>query len=152
MRNVKVLLRENVKNLGTLGDVVTVAPGYARNYLLPSRVAVEATPDNIKMMERRRARYDQEMAKHSAEVDARVAALSGLELSTTEKADETGTLYGSVSAAVVARLMGEKGFEVEEKNVRLDEPIKSVGEHQVPVHVHGDSFANVKVTVTAEEG
>ena len=150
MRNVKVLLRENVDNLGTVGEVVTVAPGYARNYLIPQRVAIEATPENVKSLERRRERMQAELAAREAEVNARIEVLGRVRLATSEKADETGSLYGSVNAAVVARLLTEAGYPVDEKDVRLDEPIKTVGAHEVPIHVHGEHYAGVQLMVEAE--
>ena len=150
MKSLKILLRENVSNLGLIGDVVNVAPGYARNYLIPNRIAVEATPDNVKVMERRRKRYDAEMLAREADINARVEALGRLKLTTKEKADESGSLYGSVGAAKIAQLLTDAGHETTEKAVRLDEPIKTVGTHEVPVHVHGDHYAGIQVVVTAE--
>ena len=149
MKNMQVLLRETVKDLGKVGDVVMVRTGYARNYLVPRRLAVEASTDNIEMMKRRRARYDAEEKVMRAEIDARVAALSGVGVSTTEKADEGGHLYGSVNATAVARLLTAAGHATDERAVRLSEPIKTVGTHQVSIHVHGDSVAVITVTVAA---
>lgn len=148
MANVKILLRENVQDLGLIGDVVEVAPGYARNYLLPRKLAVAATSENLRAMERRRARYDAEMAAQAATIQAKMDALGQVQLETSEKADDTGSLYGSVGTAQIAKLLEDAGFPTEEKDVRLDEPIKSVGTHEVPVHIHGDAFASVRVTVT----
>lgn len=149
-KNVEVLLRDNVKDLGRCGDIVKVSPGYARNFLLPRRIAVAANADNKRSMVRRRALLDVEEAKQNAEVDARVAALSGIEVVTTMRADEHGHLYGSVNAAAVAALLASKGHVFEERNVRLETPIKEVGTQTVRVHVHGDRFAEIRLTVAAE--
>lgn len=149
-RKVEVLLREHVRDLGKCGDIVKVAPGYARNYLLPRRVAVEATEDNKKAMMRRRALLDVEEAKRTAELEARIAALAGVVVRTSGKADEGGHLYGSVNAATVAALLAAQGHVFDEKAVRLDAPIKQVGSHAVKVHVHADRFAEVQVVVEAE--
>ncbi len=149
MKTVKLLLRENVKDLGKCGDVVKVAAGYARNYLVPQRIAVVASEDNIKLMARRREKLDAQEAAHAAEVATRVEALEALQLKTAETADENGHLYGSVNAATIVRLLGEAGHGYEEKDVRLAEPIKTVGTHAVPIHVHGDATANVTVEVEA---
>lgn len=149
MRRVQVLLRENVDELGQIGDVVHVAPGYARNYLVPRKIAIPATPENVKAMERRRVRWDAGVAAQAAEVEARIAALGRVKLSTSQKADETGTLYGSVSNAMVVELLVKAGFPVEERDVRLDEPIKTVGEHEVPIHVHGEHYASIQLVVEA---
>jgi large subunit ribosomal protein L9 len=152
MKNMQVLLRETVKDLGKVGDVVMVRTGFARNFLVPRGLAVEATTDNVEMMKRRRVRYDAEEAVRQAEVDARVAALSGVSVSTTEKADDGGHLYGSVNAAAVARLLSAAGHPTDERAVRLAEPIKTVGTHSVSIHVHGDSAAVITVVVAAAAG
>ena len=149
MANVKILLRENVQDLGLIGDVVEVAPGYARNFLLPRKLAVAATSENIRAMERRRARWEAEEAARQADIQTKIEALGRVKLETTEKADDTGSLYGSVGAAVIATLLSEAGFPTEEKAVRLDEPIKSVGTHEVPVHIHGEHYAGIQVVVHA---
>lgn len=151
MKSVEVLLRENVPSLGKCGDVVKVAAGYARNYLMPRRIAVQATPENKRVMARRRAVLDQEEAARNAEIEARVAALSEIAIKTTQKADDTGRLYGSVSSARVAELLTEAGTATEEKAVRLDSPIKAIGDHRIKVHVHGDYFAEIRLTVDPEE-
>ena len=150
MRNTQVLLREPVKNLGIPGEVVSVAPGYARNYLLPKGLAVDATPENVKMFERRKVRYQAVMAQQEADIQKRIELLAQVTLSVTEKADANGTLYGSVSASAIAKLLSEAGHGIEEKDIRLDEPIKKVGSHEVKVHVHGDSFATIQLGVAAE--
>ena len=146
----EVLLRENVKELGRCGDVIRVAPGYARNYLLPRRIAVAATEDNKRAMQRRRAVLDAEEAQRDAEIQSRVAALSGVVVKTSGKADEGGRLYGSVNAANVAALLAAAGHAIEEKAIRLDAPIKQVGTHAVKVHVHGEHLAEIQVVVEAD--
>jgi len=151
MKNVEVLLRERVDNLGRCGDVVKVAPGFARNYLLPQRLAVPATEDNKRQIVRRAARMAAEDAARDEAIAATLEALSALELTTTEKADEGGNLYGSVNAAAVVVLAAAAGHKVEEKSVRLEHPIKTVGTHKVPVHVHGNQVAEVTLTVAAAE-
>lgn len=149
MKSVEILLRDNVEHVGKVGDVVKVAAGYARNYLFPMGLAILATPENVALMARRRARQDAEEAARNAHFIERVEALSAVTVETTERADETGSLYGSVSAAQVAELLVAAGQSVEEKDVRLEAPIKSVGEHEIQVHVHGDMNATVKLTVNA---
>ena len=149
MKNVEILLRENVDSLGMCGDVVKVAPGYARNYLVPYGKAVQATPENKRLMDRRRVRLEAEAAVKHAEMDAWIATLSSLTLTTNERADEAGHLYGSVSPAAIVALLAQKGHPVEERNVRIDTPIKQVGEHKVKVHVYGDKEAEMTVNVVA---
>src|SRR5262245_56402055 len=109
---VEVLLREHVSNLGRCGDVVQVAPGYARNYLLPRKLAIQATDDNKRAMLRRRARLDAEEAKKAKETLARVETLAAVVLKTSGKADETGHLFGSVNAARISELLAEAGHAV----------------------------------------
>lgn len=150
MKNTQILLRETIKDLGIVGEVVSVAPGYARNYLLPRAKAVDATPENIKMFERRKVRYQAEMAQQEADIKKRIELLSKIELSVKEKADGAGTLYGSVSPAAIAKLLSDTGHKTEEKAIRLADPIKKVGTHDVPVHIHGEYFATIKLTVTPE--
>lgn len=151
MKSVEVLLRENVPSLGKCGDVVKVAAGYARNYLMPRRIAVQATDENKRVMSRRRAVLDLEEAERNAEIEARVHALSAVVVKTTEKADDTGRLYGSVSAARVAELLTAAGSATDEKAVRLDSPIKAIGDHRIKVHVHAEFFAEIRLTVDPEE-
>ncbi|MBI5362704.1 MAG: 50S ribosomal protein L9 [Planctomycetes bacterium] len=150
-RKLEVLLRENLKDLGKCGDVVRVAPGYARNFLIPRRLATEANEENKRLMARRRIRLDAEEVKRNAEIDARVAKLAGAIVSTSGKADEGGHLFGSVSAANIAELLHKAGHgAVTEKDVRIDAPLKTVGAHAVKLHVFGDRYADVQVVITAE--
>lgn len=151
MKKMEVLLRDNVPTLGRCGEVVAVAAGYARNYLLPRRMAVMATPDNVKMMQRRKVRLDAEEATLMADIESRRQVLEGLSLMTAERADDQGHLFGSVNAGAIAKLLVEKGVETDEKHVRLDLPIKTVGVHEVLIHVHGEHTATVNVEVTATE-
>ena len=151
MKTVKILLRESVNELGMIGDVVDVRPGFARNYLFPRRLAVEATADNVKFMDRRRKRWMAENDAREAVIQAKIESLGQLKLEAAEKADDTGTLYGSVGAMVIARLLTQAGYPTEEKDVRLEEPIKSLGTHEVPVHIHGEHYAGIQVVVVAAE-
>jgi len=152
MKNLKVLLRENVDSLGHIGEVVKVRPGYARNYLFPQRLAVDATPENVRLMERRRARIEVEEKAREAEISARLEALGQITLAVAEKADSNGTLYGSVGAATIVKLLAKAGVLVEEKDIRLEEPIKSVGSHEIPIHVWGEHYAGIQIVVEAEAG
>jgi large subunit ribosomal protein L9 len=151
MKNVEVLLRENVDSLGRCGDVVRVRPGYARNFLLPRKLAVVATEDNKRLMARRRVLLDAEDAARSQELEARIAALATVALRTSQKADENGRLYGSVSAGTIVDLLRIAGFEFEEADVRLAAPIKDVGNHTIRVHVHADRFADIGLAVSAQD-
>ncbi len=150
-RTIDILLREHVRGLGRCGDVVSVAPGYAHNYLLPQRLAVPATEDNRRQIAHRAERLALEEAAQMAEIEAAVATLSKLRVKTVMKADEGGHLYGSVNASKVAELVAAAGAEIEEKRVHLDAPIKAIGDHYVEIHVHGEHYAQITVTVEPEE-
>lgn len=148
-KHIEVLLRDHVTALGECGDVVRVRTGYARNYLVPYGLATEATADNKKLMDRRRIKLDAIAVVKNAEMDAWIAKLAGVALSTTERADDQGHLFGSVNAAAIVALLAAAGHVVEEKNVRLDAPLKTTGEHTVKIHVHGERFAEIKLSVVA---
>jgi large subunit ribosomal protein L9 len=150
MANIEILLRENVQHLGKCGDVVRVRPGYARNYLYPNNLATLATDDNKRMMMRKRVRLDAEESKRNAEIDARVNALTGITVSVAMKADDGGHLFGSVNAATIAELLARVGRAINEKDVRLEAPLKTVGQHLVKLHVHAERFAEITVDVTKE--
>jgi large subunit ribosomal protein L9 len=152
MKNQNVLLRENVPALGRIGEVVRVRTGYARNYLMPRKLAVEATPENVRLMERRRVRVEAEEKQREADITARIEALGKITLSVVEKADATGTLYGSVGPATIVKLLARAGVELDEKAIRLEEPIKSVGTHEIPIHVWGEHYAGIQIVVEAEAG
>ena len=147
---VEVLLRENLKDLGKCGDVVEVAPGFARNYLLPRKLAIQANEENKRAMQRRRARLDADEAAQAKVTLAKVEALNDVTVKTSGRADEGGHLYGSVNAAQIAALLAGAGHAVAEKDVRIDAPLKTVGVHAVKIHVQGESFAQVQVEVAAE--
>jgi len=150
MKQVELLLRDNVPHLGRCGDIVKMSPGFARNFLVPKRLAVQATEDNRRAMERRRVRLDAEDAARMAEIAATVEQLSGVTVKTALRADENGHLYGSLNAGGIVELLAGAGHGVEEKQVRLAAPIKEVGEHGVDVHVHGDQHATVTVVIEAD--
>ena len=124
-----------------------VRSGYARNYLVPYGLATEATDDNKKLMARRRIKLDAIAVVKNAEMDAWIAKLSVVELSTNERADDEGHLFGSVNAAAIVALLASAGHKIEERNVRLDAPLKTVGDHKVKLHVHGERFAEILVKV-----
>jgi large subunit ribosomal protein L9 len=151
MKDVEVLLRERVGTLGRCGDVVKVKPGYARNYLYPLRLAVPATEENKRQLARRAKRMAAEEAALMADIEKKVAALSALTLETAEKADENGHLYGSVSAARAAEILTAAGYPCGERDVRLERPIKTAGSHEVPIHVHEETFASFTLVVNPTE-
>lgn len=148
--HIEVLLRENIDTLGRCGDAVRVRPGYARNYLFPNRFAIEASEENKRLMARRRSKLEVVEAERNAEIDERVAKLQGVAITTTMKADESGRLFGSVSGTAIAELLARAGHVVDERDVRLEVPIKSTGAHAIRVHVFAERFAEITLTVNAE--
>jgi len=150
MARVELMLRENVRYLGKVGDVVTVAAGFARNYLVPNKLAVKATDENRRVLARKRERIDAEEAARNAELAARVAVLEGMVLETTERSDENGHLYGSVNAARVAELLNEKNFEISDDNIRMERAIKESGTHEIELHLFGETSVQVTIEVTGE--
>ncbi len=150
MSDVEVLLQQSVKHLGLVGDVVKVKPGYARNYLYPKRLGIPATEDAKRQIARRAAKVREAEALRLQEISELVGRLQGLEFKITMKSDPNGNLYGSVNSAKIVELAGEQGVTLAEKDVRLDAPIKTVGQHRVKIHVKDDEFGEVVVDVEAE--
>lgn len=147
----EVILRDHVDNLGRRGDVVKVADGYARNYLLPRRLALPATPGNMKVVERQRKIADAAEAAERAGADALAARLTETECVMPRRVGEHQTLYGSVTAADIADELAGKGFDIDKRKIQLAEPLKQVGEFRVPIKLHRDVVAHVQVKVTPLE-
>jgi large subunit ribosomal protein L9 len=145
----KVILKENIETLGHIGDIVKVAPGYARNFLVPKGFAIEATEKNAKALEhdKRQLAYKKNKALESARNLA--AKLEGLAIELVHQAGEEGKLFGSVTNMEIAAFLTEKGFDIDRKKIVLSEPIKQVGEVSIPVKIHPEVVATLKVTVKA---
>lgn len=150
MKDIEVLLQQSVKHLGLVGDVVKVRPGYARNFLYPKRLGVPATEDAKRQIARRAAKVRAAEELRLKEIADLVEKLESIEIKTTMKADPNGNLYGSVNAARIVELARAEGASIDEKDVRLDAPIKTVGSHEVRVHVRDDEFGTIRVEVEAE--
>lgn len=150
MAHTKVLLREDVDDLGARGEIVRVRAGYARNYLLPRNLAVEATAGNVKGIESERAALLKKEAKERASAEAQSAQMGSLQLEFKRKAGEQGALYGSVTSMDVAEALRERGFEIERHRIHLREPLKRLGEYTVPVRLHREVTIDLKVRVASE--
>jgi large subunit ribosomal protein L9 len=146
----EVILREHVDNLGQRGEIVKVADGYARNYLLPRKLALLVTEGNKKQIERERAKFDAKEAEEKKIAEAMAARLATVEVVIARRVGETEALYGSVTAADIAEALAAKGFEIDRRRLQLADPIKKVGESSLPVKLHRDVTATVKVKVVAE--
>ncbi len=145
-----VILREHVDNLGRRGEIVKVADGYARNYLLPRKLALLATEGNKKQIERERVKYEAVEAEEQKVAEALRDRLTNVEISIARKVGETEALYGSVTTADIAEALAAKGFVVDRRKLQLAEPIKKIGEVTVPVKLHRDVTADLKVNVVPE--
>jgi large subunit ribosomal protein L9 len=146
----EVILREHVDNVGRRGEVVKVADGYARNYLLPRKLALLATAGNKQQIERERAKFDAREAEETKAADAVAERLSGVEVQIGRKVGETEALYGSVTSADIVEALAAKGFEVDRRKLHLPEPIKKLGEYDVPLRLHRELTVPIKVKVVAE--
>jgi large subunit ribosomal protein L9 len=151
MAQVKLILKDDVANLGVAGDLVSVKPGFARNYLLRQGKAIPATESRMRELEHHRRIIAENVEKERRTLEAERSKLEGVVLEVTANVGEEGKLFGSVTSAQVAELLAEKGFTVDRRKIALDEPIKEVGEHAVPIRLHRDLVAHVKVMVSAAE-
>ncbi|MFP5228607.1 MAG: 50S ribosomal protein L9 [Acidobacteriota bacterium] len=147
----EVILREDVSNLGHRGDVVKVADGYGRNFLLPKNLAMEATAANKAVIEQMKASAVRRSAKEKAEAEQLVTQLNNVALVFERKVGEGDHLFGSVTSSDIAQELARKGFELDRRKVQLDEPLKSTGEFHVPVKLHREVTAHISVTVKGEE-
>ncbi len=143
----KVLLRKNVPHLGKIGEVVDVKPGYARNYLVPQRLAVEPTEGNLKAIEAEKAAYLAELAKQHAEIEAKAALVAGKEVTIACRANEEGHLYGSVGPAQVSAALAETGVFVEAEYIQIDTPIQQLDKYDVKIRFSEEVSATVHVWV-----
>ena len=148
---VEVILREHVEHLGRRGEVVRVAAGYARNYLLPRKLALAVTDENKKQIERERAKAEVRDAQELAEARALAARVEAAEVSIARRVGENETLYGSVTSADIADALAALDVAVDRRKVQLADPLKTLGEHTVPVKIHRDVTASVTVKIVPAE-
>jgi len=147
---VKIILTETIESLGIIGSEVNVAKGYARNYLLPQKKAVPATPENRKMLERDRAKFEIQIAKEKSMAEEMAKRLEGVTCRIVSKVSEEDRLYGSVSTRNIADALASQGIEVEKKMILLTEPIKNIGTYQIPIRVYKDVEPEIIVEVVPE--
>jgi large subunit ribosomal protein L9 len=146
----QIILQEDIDKLGNRGDVVTVKPGYARNYLLPRKLAVEATAGNLKAIERIRTSLAKKTATELEAAHKQAELLNGVALKFARKTGENDQMFGSVTTADVAEGLGAQGFKIDKRQVQLAEPLKIIGESQVTIKVFRDVTAQIKVSVEKE--
>ena len=147
----EIILREDVDNLGARGDVVKVAPGYARNFLLPRRLAVAATDANRKIVEQERQAHLRREAKETADAADLAKMMAAVTVTIAQKAGENDQLFGSVTAKDVAEGLEKQNYIIDRRKILLDDPIKQLGEHKVSVRLHRDVISEITVNVVKEE-
>jgi large subunit ribosomal protein L9 len=146
----QIILKEDVEKLGNRGDVVTVKPGYARNFLLPHKLAIEATPGNMKALERIRGALAKKTATELDSAKKQAELLSGVSLKFTRKTGENDQMFGSVTTADIADGLKVQGFEVDKRQIQLKDPVKALGEYPVIIKVFRDVTAEIKIHVGKE--
>lgn len=146
----EVILRRDVDKLGRRGEVVKVAEGYGRNYLLPRGMAMAVTEANKAMIAKERKAYDARMAKEKAECQALADRIAALRFVAPRKVGENDVLYGSVTSGDIAEFLRAKGIEIDKRKVLLDEPIKRLGDHEVRIKLHTEVTAALKLLVSKE--
>ena len=150
MRQVKVILREAIPNLGAVGDLVGVKVGYARNYLLPQGKALLATESKVRQLEHHKRVVAEKAARDLKDLEALRDRLQSLALEVTAKVGEEGKLFGSVTTANIAELLAKKGFAIDRRKIHLAEPLKEAGDHVVPIRLGGGLTAEVPLKISAE--
>ncbi len=146
-----VILREDVEKLGTRGQLVKVAPGYARNFLLPNKMAVAATESNKKIVEQERQAYLRREAKVASEASELAKLIGSVSITIAQKAGENDQLFGSVTSKDIVEALEKQGYTIERRKIALEEPIKTLGEFKVPVRLHREVTAEITVQVVKEE-
>ncbi len=145
-----VILLQDIEKLGTRGQIVSVAGGYGRNYLLPRKLAVAATPQNRKWIEQQRVKFLKLEVKEKADAKELAKLIQGTSVVVLRKAGEKGTLFGSVTAIDIAERLTAQGFNIDKRRILLDAPLKVLGEYDVPIWVHREVSATIKVKVESE--
>jgi large subunit ribosomal protein L9 len=146
----EVILKEDVTKLGSRGDVVKVAEGYGRNFLLPHKLAIEATSGNKKVVEQMRAAALRRSAKEKAQAEELSKQFDGLSVSFQRRSGENDQLFGSVTSSDIAEALEKKGFSLDRRKIQIHEPLKTVGEFTIPVKLHKDVTAHLKVVIEKE--
>jgi large subunit ribosomal protein L9 len=147
----EVILREDIEKLGTRGQIVKVAPGYARNFLLPKRMAVAATEANKKIVEQERQAHLKKEAKLQGEAQELAKIMTGATVRIAQKAGENDQLFGSVTSKDIAEALTAQNYNIDRRRIQLDEPIRQLGEYKVPVRLHKDVTVEVTVVVAKEQ-
>ena len=146
----KVILTDEIRGLGTRGDIVTVKDGYARNFLIPKKLAREATSGNLKSIEQEKKKWALLASQERDEAQRAAGSVKGMKVTIQKRVGDTGQLFGSVTANEIADALVAKGVQVEKRRIELDHPIKSLGVHDVEVRLHRDVTAHIQVEVVPQ--
>ena len=149
--SIEVILKEHVEHLGQRGEIVKVADGYARNYLFPRKLALAVTNENKRQIERERAKAEAREADELRVAQALATRIENLELSIARRVGDQETLYGSVTSADIAEALAARELNIDRRRIQLPEPLKALGEHNVPVKLHRELTANIKVRIIPAE-
>lgn len=147
----EIILIENVDNLGLRGDIVRVKDGYARNFLIPKKMAIEATEGNKKQINQQRKKIETQKVKDKSEAEVFKGVLEALQLTVSRKVGEQGVLYGSVTMQDLSNLLAEKGHEIDKRKITVDQAIKTPGDYNISIRIHPEVKAVIKLTVYSEE-
>jgi large subunit ribosomal protein L9 len=148
----KVILRQNYENLGTIGEIVDVKDGYARNFLIPRSIAYRATPGATRAIESEKKRYDAQQARFEADARSQAERLESVSITIPMRVGEDERLFGSVTSPMIAEELGRQGHEVDRRSIQLPEPIKHLGMYDVPIKLHTNVTATLKVFVVNKDG
>lgn len=146
----KVILRQDFEALGKFGDVVEVKNGYARNFLIPRKIVLKATPKNLKVLEQEKMREEIKHSKDKRSAELLAAKLIEISLTATVAVGEEDKVFGAVTSQILADLLKEKGFDIDRRKIQLDEPLKALGVYEVPIKLHPDVETRIKVWVVKE--
>jgi large subunit ribosomal protein L9 len=149
--SIEVILKEHVEHLGRRGEVVKVANGYARNYLLPRKLALAVTPENTRLIERERAKADAREAEERQEAEALRTRVEALEIAIARRVGEQETLYGSVTSSDLAEALHGRGLPIDRRRIQLADPLKTLGDHEVTVKLHREVTARLRVKIVPAE-
>jgi large subunit ribosomal protein L9 len=147
----QVILKERLENLGDPGDVVTVKPGYARNYLIPQGYAYEATDANLRRLDRERAQLLKRASEELSAARGRAGVIEGTSVTFSARASEEGKLFGSITSTDIAAKLAEQGIEIDRRQIILEEPLKALGVYSVPVRLHAEVRPEIKVWIIRED-
>jgi len=149
--SMKVILRQDVDNLGQMGNIVNVKPGYARNYLIPRELAYHATPNALRIFELEKKQFEKLRAFEKADAEKIAVQIADLQISIPMKVGEEGRLYGSVTNQMIAQELELRGYEIDKRQIMIDDTIKTLGVFDVKVKLHSEITANLKIWVISEE-